>query len=112
MLDFLKWTGKFAAAASASALFTCRGFLAHNDRLEWTWASCREMIFLLPARFIRDNIDDLRNDVPGTLHHPGVADTNIAAFAQLLAVAADTPDVILIVERDILHDDATDADRL
>src|ERR1700741_3605714 len=106
MLDFLKWTGKFTAAARASALLTGRGFLAHHIRLERTWASCREMIFLLPARLVRDDIDDLRNDVAGPLHHYGVADTNIAAFAQLLAVAADAPDVILIVERDVLHDDA------
>src|SRR5262245_8955545 len=112
MLDFLKWAGKFPAAAGASALFTCRGFLAHYDCLEWAWASCREMIFLLPARFVRDNINNLRDDVTGTLHHHGIPNTNVAPLAQLLAVAADTFDVILIVECDVLHDNATDTDRL
>ena len=32
--------------------------------------------------------------------------------AQLLALAADAFDVVLVVQRDVLHDDAADADRL
>src|SRR6202011_4398582 len=32
--------------------------------------------------------------------------------AQLLAMAADAPDVVLVVQGDVLHDDAADADRL
>jgi len=35
----------------------------------------------------------------------------VAALAQFFALAADAPDVILVVQRDVLHDDAADADR-
>src|SRR5207245_11377510 len=38
--------------------------------------------------------------------------TDVAAVAQLFAVAADALDVVLVVQRDVLHDDAADADRL
>ncbi len=54
----------------------------------------------------------MRNHVAGPLDHHGIADPDIAAVAQLLAVAADALDVVLIVQRDVLHDDAADADRL
>src|SRR5207244_13389615 len=62
--------------------------------------------------FVEDAIAPLWNHVAGALDHDGVADADVAALAQLLAVAADTPDVILIVQRDVLHDDAADPDRL
>src|SRR5205823_56097 len=68
--------------------------------------------FCASRPLVDNDIDHLRNDVAGALDHDGVADPDIAALAQLLAVAADTPDVILIVQRDVLHDDAADADRL
>ena len=42
----------------------------------------------------------------------GVADADVAALAQFLAIAADALDVVLIVQRDVLHDDAADTDRL
>jgi len=61
---------------------------------------------------VEHHVDHLRNDVAGALDDDGVADPDIAALAQLLAVAADTPDVILVVQRDVLHDDAADANRL
>src|SRR5262249_15322448 len=68
------------------------------------------MIHLFPARLIRDNIDNLRDNIAGTLHHHGVADADVAAVAQLFTSYA--PDVVLVVQRDVLHDDAADADRL
>src|SRR6516165_9665433 len=58
------------------------------------------------------DIDDLRDDVAGALDYDGIADPDIAALAQHLALVADALDVILIVQRDILHDDAADPDRL
>ena len=71
------------------------------------------MEFLRALRpLVEDDIDHLRDHVAGALDHDGVADPDIAALAELLAVAADAPDVILIVQRDVLHDDAADADRL
>ena len=57
-------------------------------------------------------VNDLRNHVAGALDNDGVANADIAALAQRLTVAADTLDVILVVQRDVLHDDAADADRL
>src|SRR5213078_771283 len=71
---------------------------------------------LIGPRILRPLVEHyvhhLRNDVAGALDDDGVADPDIAALAQLLAMAADAPDVILIVQRDVLHDDAADADRL
>ena len=58
------------------------------------------------------HVDHLRDDVAGALDDDGVADADIAAVAQRLAVAADALDVVLVVQRDVLHDDAADADRL
>ena len=58
------------------------------------------------------DIDHLRNHVAGALDHHRIADPDIAALAQLLALVADPLDVILIVQRDVLHDDAADTDRL
>ena len=53
------------------------------------------------------DIDHLRDDVAGALNDDGVAEPDIATLTQLLAVAADPFDVILIVQRDVLHNDAT-----
>ncbi len=71
------------------------------------------MIRLCVARPLVDHdVDDLRNHVAGALDHDGVADPDIAAPAQFFAVAADALDVILVMQRDVLHDHAADADRL
>src|ERR1700716_6489 len=69
------------------------------------------LLAFLPTLADQD-VDPLRNDVAGALDNDGVADPDIAALAQLFAVAADTLDVILVVQRDVLHDDAADSDRL
>jgi hypothetical protein len=56
---------------------------------------------------------DLRNDVPCPLDNDGVADADVdlglAADGQTVAVAAG--DIVLIVERDVLNDDAADRHR-
>ena len=56
--------------------------------------------------------DDLGNHVAGALDHHGVADADIDAVANWIAVVADALDVILIVQRGVLNDDAADRDRL
>src|SRR5450432_4482929 len=76
-------------------------------------AFLREAIgFCVAGPLVEHDVDDLRDDVAGALDDDGVADPDVAALAQLLAVAADALDVILIVQRDVLHDDAADPDRL
>ena len=113
MLDLLVGTGELAGAAGARALLAGRGLLAHDVGVQRARAFLRKMIGLGVLRPLVDHdIDDLRDDVAGALDHHGVADPDVAALAQLLAVAADAADVILIVQRDVLHDDAADADRL
>src|SRR5713101_7172705 len=112
MLDLLVGTGELAGAAGASALLTGCGFLAHHVGVQRARTFRRKVILLLPTRLVRYYVHYLRNDVAGALDDDGVADPDIAALAQLLAMAADSPDVILIVQRDVLHDDAADADRL
>src|SRR5450432_4244730 len=75
-------------------------------------AFLREAIgFCVAGPLVEHDVDDLRDDVAGALDDDGVADPDIAALAQLFAVAADALDVILVVQRDILDDDAADADR-
>ena len=64
------------------------------------------------GRLSMHDVDHLRDDVAGALDDDGVADADIAALAQRLAVAADALDVVLVVQRGVLHDDAADADRL
>ena len=61
---------------------------------------------------VEHHVDHLRDDVAGALDDHGVADADIAALAQLLAVAADALDVVLVVQRRVLHHHAADADRL
>src|SRR5216684_1943786 len=112
VLDPLVGTGELAGAAGAGALLAGCGLLAHDGSMKRARALCRESILLLPAGLISDHINNLRDDVAGALDDDGVADADIAALAQLLAVAADALDVILIVQRDVLHDDAADPDRL
>ena len=58
------------------------------------------------------DVDDLRDDVAGPLHGDGVADADVLAVADRLAVRADALDVVLVVERGVDHDDAADRDRL
>src|ERR1700674_5412716 len=66
----------------------------------------------IPWPLVEHHVHHLRNDVAGALDDDGIADPDIAALAQLFAVAADSPDVVVVVQRDVLHDDAADADRL
>src|SRR6266446_2489731 len=112
MLDLLVGAGELAGAAGASALLACRGLLAHHLGMKRTRASLRKLIRPgIPRPLVEHHVHHLRNDVAGALDDDGVADPDIAALAQLLAMAADSPDVVLIVQRDVLHDDAADADR-
>ncbi len=113
MLDLLERAGELAGAAGPRALLAGRGFLAHHLGVQRARALCREMIRLGVLRpLVEHDIDHLRDDVAGALDDDGVADADIAALAQRLAVAADALDVVLVVQRGVLHDDAADADRL
>ena len=113
VLDLLVRTGELAGAAGARALLAGRGLLAHHVGMQRARAFLREMKFFGALRpLVDDDVDHLRNDVAGALDDDGIADPDVAPLAQLLALAADALDVILVVQRDVLHDDAADADRL
>src|SRR3954464_6771677 len=113
MFDLLVGTGKLATAAGPRALLASRGFLAHHIGVQWTGALLREMKFFGVLRPLVDHdVDDLRDDVASALDDDGVADPDVAALAQLFAVAADALDVVLIVQCDVLHDDPAAPDRL
>src|ERR1700756_280625 len=113
MLDLLIGTGELAGAARARALFAGCGFLAHDVGVQRTRALLRELkLFCALRSLVDDDVDDLRDHVAGALDHHGVADPDIAPLAQHLALVADALDVVLIVQRHVLHDDAADADRL
>ena len=55
---------------------------------------------LLRAAIEHDR-DDLRDHITGALHDDGVADADVLAL-----------DLVLVVQRGALHDDAADRDRL
>src|SRR5262245_55631372 len=112
MLNLLIRAGEFAGAAGAGTFLAGRGFLAHHLRFKRARAPGWKLVLLFSARLVGDDIDNLRNNVPCPLHHDRVADAKIAAVAQLLAPTADALDVILVVQCDVLHDHAADADRL
>src|SRR5579871_5109251 len=111
MLDLLEGTGELARATQARALLAGRGLLAHHVGVQRARAFLREMKFLRALwPLVDDDVDHLRNHVAGALDHYGVADPDVAAFAQLFAVAADPPDVVFVMQRDVLHNHAADAD--
>ncbi|MET4825857.1 hypothetical protein ABH972_003446 [Bradyrhizobium ottawaense] len=60
---------------------------------------------------VQDDVDDLRDHIAGALDHHGVADPDVAPLAQHLALVADALDIVLVVQRDVLHDHTADADR-
>ena len=112
MLDLLIRAGELAGAAGARALLAGGGFLAYDIGVQVAGALLRKMIGLRVLRpLVDDDVDDLRDDVAGALDDHGVADADVAAVAQHLALAADALDVILVVQRDVLHHHAADADR-
>src|SRR6202035_1170099 len=113
VLDLLVGTGELAGAAGARALLAGGGFLAHHVGMQRTRAFLREVIrpgVLRPL--VGDHVHHLGNHVAGALDDDGIADPDVAALAQLRAIAADAFNIVLIVQRDVLHDDAADADRL
>src|SRR6266567_3143524 len=113
VLDPLIRAGELAAAAGARALRAGRGLLAHHVGVERARAFFRKTIGLgVLGPLVEDDVHDLGDDVAGTLDDNGIADANVAAIAQRLAAAADALDVVLIVQRDVLNDDAADADRI
>ena len=52
---------------------------------------------------VERHLEHLRDHVAGALHHDGVADTDVDAAADRLAVAADALDVVLVVQRRVLR---------
>src|SRR6267142_2634653 len=113
MLDLLVGTGELAGAAGASALLAGCGFLAHHVGMKRARTFLRKVIRPgIAGPLFEHHVHHLRNDIAGALDDNGIADADIAALAQLLAVTADALDVVLVVQRDVLHDDAADADRL
>src|SRR4029453_8811160 len=112
MLNLLIRAGPVAGAASAGTLLGGRGFLTRHFRFKRARAPNRKLVLLFSARLVGDDIDNLPDHGPCPLHHDRIADAEIAAAAQLLAPTTDALDVILVVQRDVLHDHAADADRL
>ena len=113
VLDLLERTGELAGAAGARALLAGRGFLAHDVGLQRARAFRRKTVGLGVLRPLVDHhVDHLRDNVAGALDDDGVADADIAAVAQGFAATADALDVVLVVQRGVLHHHAADADRL
>src|SRR5512135_1314535 len=113
MLDLLERTGELAGTAGPRALLAGRGFLAHDVGVEITRAFLWKMIRLGVLRtLIYDHIDNLWNNIAGALNDDGIADANIAAFPKRLPVSANAFDVVLVVQRNVLDDHATNANWL
>ena len=118
MLLALERTGELAGAAAHDPLPAGRRLLAHHRRLQRTRADLGKVERLRALRAEREvDRQHLRDDVAGALHGDRVADADIDGLAlivdaQRLTVAAEAADVVLVVERRVLHDDAADGDRL
>src|SRR5712691_13497586 len=100
MLDLLVGTGELPGATGASALLAGRGLLAHHLGMKRARTSRRKLVRPgIPRPLVKHHVHHLRNDVAGALDDDGVADSDIAALAQLLTMAADAPDVVRSEER-------------
>ncbi len=65
----------------------------------------------IPRPLVEDDSNDLRNDVACALHDDSITDADIDAVSDRLAVVADRLDVILVVQRRVLHHHTTDRHR-
>ena len=111
-LHRLRRADQFAGAATAGILLA--GLLVDlaRRRRAADRTGMREFIRHRVRRpLVDDDADDLRDDVARPLDHDGVADANVVALADRLAVRIEALDVILVVQRDVLDDDAADRDR-
>src|SRR5690606_6194103 len=66
----------------------------------------------IPGAFFRQYVEYLGDDIAGALHDDGVADTDVAALSDRLALVAYALDVVLVVERRIDDGHAADRHRL
>ncbi|GJE45559.1 hypothetical protein AEGHOMDF_4758 [Methylobacterium soli] len=57
---------------------------------------------------LQHDVHHLRDDVARALHHHGIADPDVTALTDRLAVAPDALDIPLVVERGVRHNDAPD----
>src|SRR6185437_5204009 len=103
---------EFAATAGPRPFLAGGGFLARDIGVQIARAFFREMIRLGVFRaLVQHDVHHLRDNVAGALDNDGVADADVTALAQRFAVAADALDVIFVVQGNVLHDDAADANR-
>ena len=61
---------------------------------------------------IEHHVDDLRDNVTSALDRHRVTDPDVGAAADRVAVVADALDVVVVVQRGVLHHDAADRHRL
>ena len=111
-LDRLRRADQLARAAPARILLA--GLLVDLARRRRTAnrAGMRELVGHGVGRaLVHHHADDLRDDVPCPLDDHRVADADVVAFADRLAVAVHALDVVLVVQRDVLDHDAADRDR-
>src|SRR5690606_27132339 len=64
----------------------------------------------LGRTLLQHDVDDLRDHVARALDNHRIADADVAALADRLAVQANALDVVLVVEGRVCHDHAADGD--
>ena len=106
-LHRLRRTDQRAGAAAHRLVFLAHGMAAADRTCRPETCTAWRSSAACPGRR-----DDLRDDVAGALDDDGVADAEIDAVADRIAVVADALDVVLIVQRRVRHHDAADGDRL
>ena len=100
------------AAAHRVLLAGARIDLAHRMAAAGR-ADGRERVGLRIRRaLVEHHVEHLRDHVAGALDHDRVADADVDAAPDRLAVAADAADVVLVVQRGVRHHDAADRHRL
>src|SRR5439155_24045995 len=102
VLDLLVRARELTAAVRARTLLAAGDRLAHDGGVQLTGAMLRKFVGLGVLRpLVQENTKHLRDDVAGALDRHGIAD----AHAQAL-------NLVLVVQRRILHHDTADGDRL
>ncbi len=99
-LDRLRGTDQAPGAAPHRLAFLAHGMAAARR------ANIRENVFpRVLGTIFRQDVEDLRDYIPCSLHHDRIAFPDVTALADRLAAIADAPNIVLIVQRRVGHHD-------
>ncbi len=87
-------------------------FLAHRMAVAGRAAVGKDVRLRVRRTLLGHDVEDLRDDVAGALDQHRVADADVPALADRLAVIADAANIVFVVQRRVGYDDTTHGHRL